>query len=610
MVFLDWVVIAGYFVVTIMVGLMFSGRAGKSIEEFFLAGRALPWWMAGGSMVATMFASDTPLFHCGNVREAGLSAGWLFLFPMFGAMLAAAVFAPLVRRTQVITDAEFIELRYSGRTPGPFRAFLAVYFGLFVAALTMGWVTKGMQQIIATVMGYTDPVQQMWSVIVLLGVVTLYSMASGMWGVVMTDMFQYLIATAGSLYLAYAAIHACGGTEGLRQGLAAVQGYSGSDLHFFPNGKEIVRSSGELILSLPLALGWIIVYGASQASSAAHQGQRVLACKSERDASLTYVFYSVCYYALNGLPWFITGLASVLVLGATNQDAGIRESEQAFPAMIKQLMPKGLLGLMVASLFAAFMSTVSVLLNWGGSYLVNDVYKRYLNPRAEQSQLVWVARLASLFIAIFGGVLCLQFSSLAEIMLTVPPLLTGAVMVYLVRWLWWRTNIWSEIAAYVASPVIGAYVQFVMAGNTPDGLLSFLPGYGIWATPEGLKGWETFGQRLLLPMIGTTLVFFVVTLLTSPTESAKLEEFYRRVRPPGPGWRHVRERMTDPPHVESICALLAVWGSGVLGLLGVLLTVVTWLQGRTVWPFLWALAGVAGFTAMGFLLRKVYPNGS
>jgi len=608
-VFLDWVVIAGYFVVTIMVGLMFSGRAGKSIEEFFLAGRALPWWMAGGSMVATMFASDTPLFHCGNVREAGLSAGWLFLFPMFGAMLAAAVFAPLVRRTQVITDAEFIELRYSGKTPGPFRAFLAIYFGLFVAALTMGWVTKGMQQIIATVMGYTDPMQQMWSVIVLLGVVTLYSMASGMWGVVMTDMFQYLIATAGSLYLAYAAIHACGGAEGLRQGLAALQGYSGSDLHFIPNGKEIVRSSGELILSLPLALGWIIVYGASQASSAAHQGQRVLACKSERDASLTYVFFSVCYYALNGLPWFLTGLASVLVLGATNQDAGIKESEQAFPAMIKQLMPNGMLGLMVASLFAAFMSTVSVLLNWGGSYLVNDVYKRYLNPKAEQRQLVWVARLASLFIAIFGGVLCLQFSSLAEIMLTVPPLLTGAVMVYLVRWLWWRTNIWSEIAAYIASPIIGAYVQFVMAGNSPDGLLSFLPGYGIWATPEGLKGWETFGQRLLLPMMGTTLVFFVVTLLTPPTEITKLEEFYRRVRPPGPGWRHVKERMTDPPHVESIGALLAVWGSGVLGLMGALLTVVTWIQGRTVWPFLWALANVAGFTAMGVLLRKVYPNG-
>ncbi len=609
MTFLDWVVIAVYFVVTIMVGLMFSGRAGKSIEEFFLAGRALPWWMAGSSMVATMFASDTPLFHCGNVREAGLSAGWLFLFPMFGAMLAAAVFAPLVRRTQVITDAEFIELRYSGSTPGPFRAFLALYFGLFVAALTMGWVTKGMQQIIATVMGYTDPTQQMWSVIVLLGVVTLYSMASGMWGVVMTDMFQYLIATAGSLYLAYAAIKSCGGAEGLRQGLAAIQGYSGSDLHFIPNGKEIVRSSGELILSLPLALGWIIVYGASQASSAAHQGQRVLACKSERDASLTYVFYSVCYYALNGLPWFLTGLASVLVLGATNQDAGIKESEQAFPAMIKHLMPKGLLGLMVASLFAAFMSTVSVLLNWGGSYLVNDVYKRYLNPKAGQHQLVWVARLASLFIAVFGGVLCLQFSSLAEIMLTVPPLLTGAVMVYLVRWLWWRTNIWSEIAAYIASPIIGAYVQFVMAGSSPDSPLAFLPGYGIWSTAEGLKGWETFGQRLLLPMIGTTLVFFVVTLLTPPTGKAKLEDFYRRVRPPGPGWRYVRERMSNPPHTESIGALLAVWGTGVLGLMGALLSVVTWVQGWAAWPFVWAFICVAGFSAMSVLLKKVYPNG-
>lgn len=592
----DWAVLALYFAITISIGLWFSRRASRGVAEFFLAGRKLVWWMAGGSMVATMFASDTPLFHCGNVREGGLSAGWIFLFPMFGALLAAAVFAPLVRRTGVVTDAEYIELRYSGRFPGPFRAFQAIYFGLFIASLILAWVTKGMQQTATTIMGL-DGSQQTLAVVVLLAVVTTYAMASGLWGVVATDLFQYLIASFGSVYLAVAAIHACGGVSGLQSGLARIQNYSGSDMHFLPTFSEFSRSTGELMLGLPLIIAWILVQGAGQASSAQHQGQRILACRSTRDASLTYVFYSFCYYILNGVPWFITGLASMVILGSTNQVAGLDASEQAFPAMIKSLMPAGLMGLMVAALVAAFMSTVSVLLNWGGSFLVNDIYRRFVIRGASEKHYVWISRLASLLIALIGGFLCVQFKTLTNIMIEVPPLMMGATFIYLFRMLWWRINIWSEISAYIASPLIGAYVQFVMGGSGPS-WLSDLPGYGIWSTPAGHTGWETYGWRLLAPALGTTLVFVIVALLTPPTDLEKLKSFYLKVRPPGPGWRQIRLQIQNPPPVDRFLHLLAAWAASILFLIGSLMTVIDFIRLRSHLSILWLAAAVAGWILM------------
>jgi len=597
----DWVVIGIYFLVTIGVGLGFSHAAGKGVEDFFLAGRKLTWWLAGGSMVATMFASDTPLFHCGNVRDHGLSAGWVFILPMFGALAAAAVFARLVRRTRVVTDAEFVELRYSGNAPAPFRGFLAVYSGIFVVALTMGWVTLGMVQVTSQILGW----DKLYSVIIVLGVVTVYSMASGLWGVVMTDMFQYIVAALGSLFLAIMAVNYCGGLDGLRTAIAAIPGYSGADMHFLPTGKEVVYSTKTLFMTWPVLISWLIVQNIAQASSTAHQGQRVLACRTEKDASLTYVFYSICYYAVNGLSWIIVGLASVVVLGATNQAAGLSASEKAFPAMINKLMPVGLKGLMVASIFAAFMSTVSVLLNWGGSYLVNDLYRRFMVRTATQKHYVKVSRLASLLLGVLGAVVCMQFDSLKDMFSMVGPLLTGGVVVLLARYMWWRTNIWSEVSAMVASPIVGFYVEFVLGARNQYEWLKWVPGYGVWYSENG---WLFYGHRLLAAVGITTAIWIIVTFLTKPTEMEKLKAFYRQVRPTGPGWWYVRRRMDDAPPVESALTQLWVWATSVTFVLGAIVTVVCVLQGRVAWAIVWGVLALLGAWAMSRGLNKLDIN--
>src|SRR5262245_36587953 len=473
---LDWFVVLAYLAAAVSAGLWFSRHSNKGVEDFFLAGRRLPWWLAGASMVASMFASDTPLFHSGNVRDMGLSAAWLFFFPVFGALLAGAYFARLVRRTGVVTDAEFVEMRYSGQAPAPFRGFLAFYNGVYVATLTMGWVTLGMTETIAQILNLPKlPV-----VVSLMAVVLIYAMVSGLWGVVMADLFQYVVASVGSIYLAIVSVQACGGLIGLREKLAALPSYVGHDLHFLPNLDEGVGSTGMVALSLPLILAWIFVNGADQASSSQHRGQRILACRNENDASLTYVMYSFCYYFVNGLSWVVVGLASVILLGATNEAAGLANSQRAFPAMIKHLMPAGMLGLMVASVFAAFMSTTSVLLNWGSSYMINDLYRRFMVRNAPQGHYLFASRVACFFLGLGAIGFAMVFSSLGEFFSMVPQLLTGAVLVMLARYLWWRTNIWSEVSAMVISPFVGLYVEFVLGARSHAGWLRLLPGYRIW----------------------------------------------------------------------------------------------------------------------------------
>lgn len=599
---LDWAVVAGYFAVTILVGLRFSRRASQGIEEFFLAGRNLTWWLAGFSMVASMFASDTPLFHCGNIRDVGLSGAWLFILPMFGALLAAALFARLVRRTGVVTDAQFIELRYSGEAPAFYRGFLALYYGVLVAALTLGWVTKGMQTTLVSMTGW-DP---LLSVVVMLAVVVLYSTASGMWGVVMTDLLQYIVASLGSIFLAVAAVRACGGLAAMREGIANLPNYSGADLHIWPTANETSFSSGEAILSIPLIAAWIFVYGSQQAGASAHQGQRVLACRTERDAALTYVLYSFCYYVVNGLSWFIIGLSSLIILGATNESAGLRNSQEAFPVMIKTLLPVGLVGFMFAAVFAAFMSTVSTLLNWGSAYLVNDFYARFFVPTASQRHYVRVARITSVAIAVFGGWFCLRFSGLAEMMLMIPTLLIGAVLILLARWLWWRISIWSEVSAMIASPLIGGYMEFVVGGRIRPSLGGFLPGYAWWSkTDPSFVGWEFFGEKLLATTLLTTAVSLIVTFLTPPTDLAKLQDFYRRVRPPGPGWNRVRQSLPETVECESLSRSLWIWLAACLLLLGLILMGLEVIRGELLLAVFWGGAAVLGSVLLWRLLRPL-----
>lgn len=548
---LDWTCIILYFVVVLAVGMYFIRRAGKSMDDFFLAGRSLPWWLAGTSMVATMFAADTPLFHTGNVRRFGLDAGWLFFLPGFGVILASVLFARLWRRTRVLTEIELFELRYSGRAASFFRGFSALYGAFFTAAITLGWVTLAMGVIVESLLGIDRSIG-IWA---MLGVVLVYSVGSGIWGVVATDFIQYIVATFGSMYLAVVAVVRCGGFRAMNDQIHAIQNWSGSAMRVFPD-----PSAWNPLYTWWLIIGWLIVFGVRAAVTGEYLGQRIYASRNEKHASYSVLWFGFCYYVLNGWPWIITGLASIVVLGSTNEIAGISDWQATYPQMILRLMPAGMRGIMAAAMIAAFMSTVSTLLNWGSSYAVNDFYRRFFVRRGTDRHYVWVSRLFSVGLALFGGWFALQFENITSMLLKVSLYLTGGVFVWIFRWMWSRTNIWSEISALLGSVFMAVFVDLFLGKKL-----------GIWQSEDSFL---YYGQRLLTILLGTTIIWLVVTLLTRPVSDERLVAFYRKVAVPGPGWSRIRALCRGECRpADSLLLVAATWLAGIGMLFGVLFAI-------------------------------------
>lgn len=555
---LDWTAIGIYFVIILCVGLYFVKRGGKNTTSYFLAGRSLPWWIAGTSIVATMFAADTPLFHTGNVRRFGLDAGWLFFLPGFGVVLASVLFARLWRRARVMTEIELLEMRYSGRAAKIFRGANAVYGGVFQAALTMGWVTLAMGVLVETLLGI-DKVIGTWF---FLGIVLIYSVSAGLWGVVATNFIQYMIATFGTIFLAVVSVVKCGGLAAMNEKLAAVPDWSGSAMRVFPEPSAWGPMFGWWII-----IGYLFVFGIQTSVSGGFMGQAVYASKDEKNASHALLWFGFCYYVLNGWPWIITGLASVILLGATNEAAGLGDYQDTYPAMIVKLMPIGMRGIMAAAMIAAFMSTISTLLNWGSSYMVNDFYRRFLVKGKSERYYVLISRLFSVGLAVFGGWFAFQFDTLTSILLRVPLYLIGIVLVWVFRWLWSRTNIWSEISAMVGSIFMAILVDIVFAK------------FGIWQSPiDPVTGkaedWIYFGQKILTILGGTTAIWLIVTMLTKPVDDEILKKFYKLVVIPGPGWNRIRKLCGDDcPKADSGWRVLFTYISGCVGLFGLLLAI-------------------------------------
>ena len=548
---LDWIAIIIYFVVVLCVGLYFVKRAGKSTEDYFLAGRNLPWWVAGTSMVATMFAADTPLFHTGNVRRFGMDAGWLFFVPGFGIILASVLFARLWRRLHVVTEIELLEIRYSGKAASIFRGCNAVYGGVFKAAITMGWVTVAMGVIVESLLGI-DKVVGVW---VFLGIVLVYSVSAGLWGVVATDFIQYIVATFGTIYLAIAAVAHCGGLQAMNDKIHAMTEWGGSAMRVMPE-----PSAWAPHYSWWLPIGWLLVFGVQNSVAADYLGQRVYAAKNEKHASNSILWFCFCYYVLNGWPWIVTGLASIVVLGSTNEMAGITEWGETYPKMILTLVPVGMRGVMAAAMIAAFMSTISTLLNWGSSYMVNDFYQRFLVKDRSNRHYVWVARIFSLALALFGGWFAMQFESITAAILKLSLYVYGVVLVLMSRWLWSRTNIWSEISAMAGSIIVALFVDQILGKH-----------FGIWYAEDGFI---YHGHRLLAIVGGTTVIWIIVTLLTKPVDDESLMKFYRKALPPGPGWSRIRALCGDDcPKTDSLSRILATWLAGVVGIFGILFAI-------------------------------------
>lgn len=536
----DWLVVAAYFVVAIGIGVAFAGRAGRSLSEYFVSGRALPWWLAGTSMVATTFAADTPLAVTGMVAEHGVAGNWLWWNMVMSGMLTVFFYARLWRRADVLTDVEFAEIRYAGRPATFLRGFRALYLALPMNLIIMGWVNLAMVTILGVVLGI-DP----WTALGILFVVTtVYVAMSGLWGVVVTDFIQFIIAMVGSIVLAWFAVDAVGGMDGLRDGLAVHFGSAEEALAILPPA----GSAWMPVLTLVVFLGvqwWAAWYPGAEPGGGGYVAQRIFSSRTERDGLLATLWFNVAFYALRPWPWILVALASIVLY------PGLDDPSVGYVRTIVDLLPTPLRGLLVASFAAAYMSTMSTQLNWGASYLVNDIYLRFMRPDASERRTIAVSRGMTVLLFALSAVVTVNLTSIEGAWRILIALGAGTGLVYILRWYWWRINAWSEISAMVASMAAALTLQF---------------GFGLSESDPVQFAW-----LMLITVAVSTVVWVSVTYLTSPTPDHTLLAFYHRVRPGGPGWRRVAAAAGYPGEgIDGGALNWTNWLAGIVAVYGTL----------------------------------------
>jgi solute:Na+ symporter, SSS family len=534
---IDWTVIVLYFAASLVVGLLYARRASGSSSEFFLSGRAIPWWLAGTSMVATTFAADTPLAVTGLTVKYGIAGNWLWWSFVMSGMLTVVFYARLWRRAGVLTDAEFAEIRYSGRPAAFLRAFRACYLALAVNAIIIGWVTAAMVKILGLTLG----VGKTEAIVALFLITGLYSALSGLWGVVITDFFQFILAMLGCIALAFFALGSVGGMSGL---LTALHQRFPDDapLRIVPALDSAWMPA--LTFFVYLAVNWWASwYPGAEPGGGGYVAQRIMSAKDERHALLAALWFNIAHYALRPWPWIIVALVSMV------RYPGLADAESGYVKVMVDLLPPFWRGLLLAAFFAAYMSTLSTQLNWGASYLVNDVYRRFWAPGRGEGHYANVGRLATLVMMIVAGVVTYFIGTVEGAWKFLLALGAGTGLVYLLRWYWWRINAWSEVSAMVAAFVVSLTAQALgLSGDDPRG----------------------FAWLLLLTTSITTVVWLAVTYATPPESPATLRQFYARVRPGGPGWRAVEPTADTDARIGGG---LLVWVAGCvvvyLGLFGI-----------------------------------------
>ena len=538
----DDVVIVLFFALNLGIGLYFARRGGKSVGEFFLSGRNVPWWLAGISMVATTFAADTPLAVTGFVTEHGIAGNWVWWSSVMSGILTVFFFAKLWRRSGVLTDVEFIELRYGGKPAAALRLVRALFQGLFVNTVIMGWVNLAM----AKILELTLHVPKFEALAVCLVFTAIYVTIGGLWGVLVTDLLQFVVKMSMAIVLAIAAVAAVGGIGALETKLAAVDaaravGTShGSLLAFFPTA----NATWLPLLTFVTYIGvqwWASSYPGAEPGGGGYIAQRIFSARSENDSLFATLFFNVAHYALRPWPWILVALAAIVLYphGVRGPDGKVDNELGYIQAMIDYL-PAWARGLMIAGFLAAYMSTIGTHLNLGASYLTNDVYRRFVRPEASESHYVGISRLMTvvvMFLAIAGAYLN---SSVGGAWIYLFNLTAGVGLVMILRWYWWRVNAWSEISALVASAVISnaLLLAHVFTDASAD-------------------------QEVLLVTVPlTTLVWIVVTLCTRPESEATLLRFYERVRPSGRGWRKIATSSGLAPSPDSLGVNALDWIAG------------------------------------------------
>lgn len=534
---IDWIIIAVFFLILISIGLLSSRNAGKNTTSFFLSGRNMPWWLLGVSMVATTFSADTPNLVTDMVRTGGVAANWLWWAFLLTGMLTVFVYAKLWNRSKVMTDLEFYELRYSGKMAAFLRGFRAIYLGFFFNVMVIASVSLAFIKIAAVMLG----LQPAPALIIAAVVVVLYSGLGGLKSILWTDLFQFSFAMFGAVI---AAVYVARSPE--------VGGLSALFSHPLVHDKLSLIpsiSKPELFLSIfmiPIAIQWWAAwYPGAEPGGGGYVAQRMLSAKNENHAVSATLLFNFFHYALRPWPWIIVGLASLIVFPDIQSminafpEVSVQyiKNDFAYPAMLREFLPTGLLGIVVASLIAAFMSTVASQLNWGSSYLVNDFYGRFFNPKATERQKVTFGRISTVALMIFSVLLALVLQNALQAFQYLLMIGAGTGLIYILRWFWWRVNVYSELAAMIAAGVFS--LAFILIENFgmqhPGGEQVQVFGILMSATYWGII---KFTGVVFL----TTLSWFTVTYLTPAVDQQTLRNFYKKIRPGGPGWRAVVDK--------------------------------------------------------------------
>ena len=583
---LDLSIILASIVISFLPAVFLVRRASKSTTEFFTSGRAAPWWLIGVSMVATTFSTDTPNLVTNMVREKGVSDNWLWWSFLLTGMLTVFFYARMWRRSGVLTDLEFYEIRYSGKPATFVRGFRAVYLGLFFNCVIMATVNLAAAKIGNVVLGW--PMQR--TLLFAATITIFFASVSGLWGVMVTDSIQFLITMTGTFAVAYFALQhpAVGGLSGL------ISKVDPKSLSLLPDFGDWPTALSVLIIPITIQW-WSVWYPGAEPGGGSYIAQRMLAAKSEKDALSGTLFFNFMHYALRPWPWILVALASTLVFPTLGDiakaypyvDPKLIGNDMAYPAML-QFLPAGFLGLMIAGMLAAYRSTIETHLNWGASYLVHDFYQRFIKKDASQRHYVWAGRVVTALLMVAAASLTFALDTAKESFDLILGIGAGTGLIYLLRWFWWRINAWSEVAAMASSFIVA--VGFFIARRM---------GHPVPST-----------ESLIITVAVTTWVWVSVAFLTAPTDHATLVAFYRRVRPAGPGWAAIRAESGVTSSPDSLPQSLLGWVLGCTLVYSALFGTGSFLYGRTPQGLMWLAVFVVSAIGLIRLFPRLWPAGT
>jgi len=545
---IDWIIILAYFVVSISIGIYMAKRAGKSTGDFFLSGRKLPWYIAGTSMVATTFAADTPLAVTELVADHGIAGNWLWWNMLFGGMLTVFFFARLWRRSGILTDCEFVAIRYSGKPADFLRGFRAVYIGVFMNMIVIAWVNLAMVKILqvmfpsllflgyesVNLLGISFSSHLLWVGCIML-FVAVYASLSGLWGVSFTDSFQFIMAMAGCIALAVYAVNSAdiGGVAGLKEKLpdwvfryTPEIGNSGETGSSFSG---LLKMSVTAFVAYLGVQWWASWYPGAEPGGGGYIAQRMMSAKNEKHSLLATLWFQIAHFALRPWPWIVVALVA-LVLYPAEPDKG-----STYVMVIRDMMPAGLLGLLMAAFLAAYMSTIASQTVWGTSYIINDLFRPFVKKDGSEKYYVKVSRITTVVLLLLSFIVTTQFDRISDAWKFVLACSGGIGLVLILRWFWWRINAWSEIAAMLAPYVVYPILKYHGVG---------------------------FEMTLIIIVIWSTFVWLLVTFLTRPTDKEKLISFYRTVHPGGLGWKKISSEATDVKADKGYGILFINWIAG------------------------------------------------